>query len=106
MESPRKKDYSERLTRTGFTPEITPVEPAPALWAARQQLLCHEDVFRRQRKSGKLRWLATASRRDICARLARAASRAETMKGGDVYRISGLAETVRVWKQATILKYA
>ena len=45
------------------------------------------------------------SRPDICARLARTASRVNLLKGSDVYRINDLVKTVKVWQQAAVLKY-
>ena len=48
----------------------------------------------------------TVSRPDICARLARIASRINALKGSDVYRINDLAKTVKTWQKATQLQYA
>ena len=59
----------------------------------------------RQCKLGELCWLATVSRPDICARSARIASRANTLQGGDVYRINDLVKTAKKWQPAAVLKY-
>ena len=59
-----------------------------------------------QCKLGELCWLATVSRPDICARLARIASRINALTGSDVYRINDLVKTVKTWQKATQLKYA
>ena len=50
-------------------------------------------------------WLATVSRPDICARLARIASRINALQGCDVYRIDELVKIAREWQQATELTY-
>ena len=64
-----------------------------------------EDVKLCQCKLGELCWLATVSRPDICARLARISSRINELTGSDVYRINDLVKTVKQWQPATILKY-
>ena len=53
---------------------------------------------------GELCWLGAVSRPDMCAMLARPASRAHSLQGSDVYRINDLAKTVEVWQEATTLK--
>ena len=58
----------------------------------------------RQCKLGELCLLATVPRPDICARLARTASRVNSLQGSDVYRINDLVKTVKVWQQAAMLK--
>ena len=68
-------NFSAPLTRADFTRNLQPWRTSPELWAARQKLLSPEDVKLRQCKLGELCWLATVSRPDICARLARIASR-------------------------------
>ena len=68
-------------------PLLTPLQSR----AARQKTMSLEDTELRQCKIGELCWLATASRPDICARLARIAYRVNSLKGSDVYRINDLA---------------
>ena len=60
----------------------------------------------RQRKLGELRWVATVSRPDICARPARIAPRINALCRSDMYRINELARAVKGWQQATVLNYA
>ena len=60
-----------------------------------------EYIKLRQCKLGELRWVAAVSRPDICARLARIASRITALCGSDVYRINELARVVTDWQQAT-----
>ena len=62
------------LTQGGFTKNPQPLPTTPELRAARQQLLSPEGIHLRQCKLGELRWLATVSRPEISARLARIAS--------------------------------
>lgn len=52
----------------------------------------------RQRILGGNCRLATVSRPDICARLARIASGANSLNGSDVYRINDLVKSVKVWQ--------
>ena len=85
----------------GFTKNLQPLGTSPQLWAARQKLLPPEDVELRQCKLGKLCWLGTASRPDICARMARMASCINAIQGGDVYRINDLVKTAEKWQPAT-----
>ena len=59
----------------------------------------------RRGKLGELRELATVSRPDICARLARVASRFNALQGCDVYRINESVKTAKERQQATVLKY-
>ena len=59
-----------------------------------------------QCKLGELRRVAAVSRPDICARLARIASRINALRGSDVYRINELVRVVKDWQRATVLKYA
>ena len=60
----------------------------------------------RQCMSGELCWVATISRPDICALLARIASRINALCGSGVYRINELDRVVKDWPHATALKYA
>ena len=88
----------------GFTKNLQPLGTSPQLWAARQMLFSPEDVNLRQCKLGELCWLATVSRPDICARLARVAPRINAPKGCDVYRINVLVRIAKKWQPATVLK--
>ena len=64
-----------------------------------------EETKQRKCKFGEPCWLATVSKPDICARLARTASRGNSLQGSDVYGTNDLVESVRVWQQAAISKY-
>ena len=88
-----------------FAKNFQPLGTSPELWAARQKLLSPEDAKLRQCKLGGLCRPATVSRREICAKLARIASRINSLQGADVYRINDLAKTVKKWQPATVLKY-
>ena len=106
MELAQDSSFSVTLTQKDFTEKLKPLGTSPRLWAARQKLLSPEDVKLCQCKLGELCWLATVSRPDICARLARIASRINALTGCDVYRINDLVKTVKTWQQATQLKYS
>ena len=81
-------NFSATLTQKDFTKNFQPLGTSPDLWAARQKLLSPEDAKPRQCKSGELRWLATVSRPDMCARLACIASCIDSLQGVDVFRIN------------------
>ena len=106
MELSQDDSFSVTLTQKEFTEKLQPLGTSPQLWAARQKLLSPEDAKLCQCKLGELCWLATVSRPDICARLARIASRINALTGSDVYRINDLVKTVKTWQKATQLKYA
>ena len=57
-------------------------------------------------KIGGLRWVATVSLPDICARLARIAPRTNAPCGSVVYHINELVRVVKDWQQETALEYA
>ena len=97
MELSQDNSFSVTLTQKDFAEKLQPLGTSPQLWAARQKLLSPEDVELRQCKLGELCWLATVSRPDICARLARIASRINELTGSDVYRINDLVKTVKTW---------
>ena len=60
----------------------------------------------RQCKLGELRWVATVLRPDICARLARIASRINAPCGIGVYRKNELVRVVKNWQQASGQEFA
>ena len=111
VELAQDASFSVTLTQGGSAKNLQPMGTSPQLWAERQKLLSPEDVKLRQCKLGELCWLAAVSRPDICARLARIASRIDTGWlalldiGVDVYRINDLVTTVKKWQPATVLKY-
>ena len=99
-------DSTVRLTQKEFTSDLRPLLAYPELWAACQQLLSPKDIQVRQCKLAELCRPATVSPRDSCSRVGRVSSRAISLQGSDVYLITDLAKTVRVWPKATVSKYA
>ena len=98
-------DFPATLAQVEFAQNLKRLLTTPQLWAARQTTLPLEETELRQCKPGELRWLATVSRPDICALLARIASRVNSLRGSDVHRINNLLKTVNEWQRAKILKY-
>ena len=105
MEVEQADNFSVTLTQAHLTRNLQPLGTSPELRAARQKLPSPEDVKLRQCKLGEPCWLATVSRPDICARLARIASRINSLQGAAVYRIRDLVKTAKKWQRATVLKY-
>ena len=60
----------------------------------------------RQCSLGELRWVATGSRPDTCARLARIASRINAPCGSDLFCVNELGKVGTDWQQAAVPKYA
>ena len=105
MDLVQNSNFSVTLTQGVFAKNLQPLGTSPQLRAARQKLLPPEDAKLRQCKSGELRWLATVSRPDICARMARIASRTIALQSGNVYRINDVVKTAKKWQPAAVLKY-
>ena len=101
----RESDPSVTQTQDEFAQNLKPLPASPQLGAARQKTLSTEDTEFRQCELGELCRLSTVSRPDICAHLARIASRVNSLRGSGVYRITDLARTAAVWRQAAVLKY-
>ena len=101
----QESDFSATLAQDGSATNLQPLPPSPQLWAARQKMLPSEDIKLCRCKRAQLCRLAAVSRPDICARLARIASRVNSLLGSDVYRINDLAKTVKAWQPLAILKY-
>ena len=80
MELTQVLDFSVTLTQKEFTSRLQPLETSPALWKRRQGPLSDEEKLLRQCKMGELCWLSTASRPDICARLAQLASKVNALQ--------------------------
>ena len=106
MELPQEKDFSVTSTQEAFTKNLKLFPTLPESRAGRKNPLSTDYIKLRQCKLGELFWVATASRPDMCARLARAPSRINAPCGSDVYRINELVRVVKDWQQATVLKYA
>ena len=71
----QEKDFSMTLTQADFAKNLKLLPTSPELWARRREPLSTLYVKLRTCKLGELGWVATASQPDICARLARIASR-------------------------------
>ena len=65
-----------------------------------------DEIGSRQFELGELRRLATVARPDIGARLAKTASRINSLCGSDLYRIGELVRAGKEWGRAKSLKYA
>ena len=65
-----------------------------------------EYIKLRRCKLGELCWVATVSRPNIRASLARVALRINALCGSDVYRIGELVRVAKEWQPATALMYA
>ena len=102
----QEKDFSSTFAQECFTENPMPLPTSPELWAGRKEPLLLNETKLRQCKFGELRSVATVSRPDMCARLARIASKINALRGSDVYRTSELARLVEEWNGATALKYA
>ena len=90
--------FPATLTQNDFATNLQPSPTTPKLWAARQELLPPEDGHMCQCRPGEARWLAT--------RLALIASRDNSLRGSDVYRINDPIKTAETWQKAAALKYA
>ena len=104
-ESVQDSAFSVSLTRGDFAERLRPLGASPQFRAARRKSLSPENAKLRQSKLGELCRLAAVSRPDICPRLARIASRINTLKGCDVYRINDLVKITKQWQPATVSKY-
>ena len=90
MELAQDHTFSVTLTQGDFATDLQPFLTTPKLRAARQKLLSPEGGHMCQCKLGELRWLATVSRPDICARLALVVSRIYSLQGSHVHWINDL----------------
>ena len=75
MELAQEKDFSGPSAREDFSENSKPLPTFPELRAGRKNPLAMGGAKLRQCKPGELRWPAATSLPDICARLARIASR-------------------------------
>ena len=85
MGLPQDKDFSATWTQRGVADAFTRIRAAPGMWVSRQRTLTMEEIPARQRKWRELRWQATVSRPDICARLAQLASKIHSLQGVDLH---------------------
>ena len=96
MELARESDFPATLTQDEFAKSLQPIPTFPQLQAARRKILSIGDIKLRQCKVGELSSLGTVLRQDICVRY--------SLRGSDVRRINDLADAVKVWRQAALLK--
>ena len=76
MDPAQGKDYFATFTKE----DLKTLPTSPEMRAGRKNPLSMDDVKLRQRKSGEFRLFATAFRQDICAHLARIASRIDALR--------------------------
>ena len=105
MDLAQGSDFSVTPKQGEFTKNLQPLPATPKLRAVRRQSLSVGDSKLRACKLGELCWVGTASRPDICARLARSASRINSLQGSDVYRINDLFKTAKLRLEAAVLQY-
>ena len=87
-----------------FANELPRMPTPPAMWTDRQYLPPIEDTRSCQCKQRGLRWLATASRPNTCARFANLAAGDSPMQVGVIYRITDLVKTIESWQSLAISK--
>ena len=75
----KESDFPAPATRAESAKNLKLIPTSPGLWVFRQRPLSVGAIESRQCKLVELRWLATVSRPDICARLALLASRANSL---------------------------
>ena len=105
VELAQGKDCSATLAQEDFAKNLEPFPTPPELRAGRKEPLSLDGFELRQSKLGELCRVATVSRPDIRARLARIASRINPTCGGEVYRINEPIRSVRERRKAAALKY-
>ena len=98
MEVLQKKDGSAEIPQKTFSDLICPISTSASLWRDRNRPLNDEELQTCQSKLRALRWLATVSRPDICARLARFSANLNGHEVIDIYRINDLIKTVKEWQ--------
>ena len=106
MEMARAEDFSATLTQEDFAKNLKPPPTSLELRAGRKEPLSLDEAELRQCKLGELCSVAATSRPDICARLARIASKGNSLCGSDVYRINELVRVAEGRQKATVMKYA
>ena len=89
--------------KSEFTANSKSPPTYPELRVARQQPLPPDAIRLRQCTLGELCSVPTASRPNICACLARLASKINSVRGSDAYCINELAKTGKAQQQAAVL---
>ena len=105
MEQAGEKDFSATLTQ-GFFFEEHGISPHfSGITGRLEGPVSRDETKTRQRKLGEVCKVAAVSRPDICARLARTASRGNSLCGSDAYRINELVRVAKERHEATAYKY-
>ena len=79
MELALENDYSVTLTQEDFPGNLKPLSTSPELRAGSKDPLSSDEIRLRQCKLGELCWVAAVSRPDIRVRLAKIASRINSL---------------------------
>ena len=106
MEALQGKDGSVEITQETSTDLLDPTATSPSLRRDRNRALTDEELQTCRSKLGELCWLATVSRPDICARLARFSANLNSLEVVGIYRINDLIKTVKKRQQECTLKYS
>ena len=101
----QKNDGYVEITRGTFADLLCYTNTSPSLWMDRNRPLDDEELQICQSKLGELCWLETASRPDMCARLARFSASPACLKVIDMYRINDLIKLVMEGQGNCTLKY-
>ena len=106
VELGQERDFSATSTQEASSNSLRPPPTTPEMWAGPNNPLLTDDTEMRQCKLGESPWVATVSRPDICACLARMASTVNKLCGSDAYRIYEVVRVAGGWQQVTGLRYA
>ena len=106
MEVLQKKDGSVEVAQETFSDLLCPIATSAPLRRDRNRPLNDEELQICQSKLGELCWLATASRPDSCARLARSSANLNGLNVIDIYHINDLIKTVKKWQSECPLMYS
>ena len=99
-------DVSAAWAQEGSPKSLKYLPTSLELRAGRDRPLMEVETEMRQCKLGVTRWFAAASRPDICARLAKLASRINPLRGSGVYRINDLVRAAMGRQHGKMLEYA
>ena len=91
----QKEDGSAEVTQKTFSDLLCPIATSASLWRDRNRQRKDGELQICQCKLRELCWLATVSRPDICARLARFSANLNRLNVIDIYRIDDLIKTVK-----------
>ena len=105
MDIIQKQDGSAEITQKSFADMLCLIPTPPSLWKDRNRPLDDDDLQVCQGKLAELCWLATVSRPDICARLARFSANLNSLQVIDMYRINDLIKKINTGQSDYALKY-